>query len=242
MPLHNAGMVSATKHAIPWVLVHNETFLTRGEAIMRGRYFKTGKGRDELHRIDWRSVTATAHFRAAVWLTGTVLIMCAAGVQAQDAAQSSVDLQTRSEQTAVPIATPANLPDVPELSKLDEAFKQSSLGKAADEYRLRIELRRLQNLVANDPAVLAAKDAAESARTDLEKRHRLRDYYNIYYGRMRSLSSNPETQAAVDKSKTGHLMLLAQPRVRHETDGSLPTPPPGKKHKKKKAGKREFDL
>jgi putative endonuclease len=233
---HNAGMVSATKHAIPWILVHNETFLTRGEAIMRERYFKTGKGRDELDRIDSRSVTATAHLRVAVWLTGAVLIMWGSGVRAQDAAQSSVDLQTRGEQSAVPTATPANPPDVPELSKLDEAFKQTSLGRAADEYRLRIEVRRLQNLVVNDPAVVAAKDAAESARTDLEKRQRLREYYNIYYGRMRALTSNAETQGAVDKVKAEHLVLLNQPRVRHETDGALPTPPPRKKHKKKKQG------
>ena len=153
-------------------------------------------------------------------------------LHAQEAAQPTVDLQPRAEEpTAIP--TPVNPPEVPELSKLDEAFKQTSLGKAADEFRLRIELRRLQNQVAHDPAVVAAKDAAESARTDLEKRQRLRDYYNTYYGRMRSLSSNSETRAAVDKAKTEHLAMLNQPRVRHETDGALPTPSPGRKHKKK---------
>jgi|SRR5438876_1698945 len=154
--------------------------------------------------------------------------------RAQDAAPPTVDLQSRTDQEAVPAATPSNPPDVPELSKLDEAFKQTSLGKAADEYRLRIELRRLQNLVVNDGAVLAAKAAAESARTDLEKRQRLRDYYNIYYGRMRSLTSNPETQAALEKFKAEHLVLLNQPRVRHETDGALPTPAHTRKQKSKK--------
>ena len=164
-----------------------------------------------------------------------MLLWCASltAVRGQDAAQPAVDLQSRDQQATVPVPTPANPPDVPELSKLDEAFKQTSLGKAADEYRLRIELRRLQNLVVNDPAVVSAKDAAEAARTDLGKRQRLRDYYNVYYGRVRSLTSNPETQAAVDKSKAEHLALLNQPRVRHETDGALPTPPPGKKPKKK---------
>ena len=170
---------------------------------------------------------------ALSWWTLTSLL------RAQDAAPSSVDLQSRDEQSPFPIATPANPPDVPELSKLDEAFKQTSLGKAADEYRLRIEMRRLQNLVVNDPAVLAAKDAAESARTDLEKRQRLRDYYNIYYGRMRSLTSNSETQEAVDKFKAAHLVLLNQPRVRHETDGPLPTPSPGKRHKHKHKHKHQ---
>jgi hypothetical protein len=153
-------------------------------------------------------------------------------LRGQDAAQPTVDLQPRNEE---PAATPTNLPDVPELSKLDEAFKQSSLGKAADEYRLRIEVRRLQNLAVNDPAVVAAKAAAESAPTDLEKRQRLRDYYNVFYGRMRSLTSNAETQAAVDKFKAEHLVLLNQPNVRHETDGALPAPSPSRpahKHKK----------
>jgi hypothetical protein len=153
-------------------------------------------------------------------------------LRGQDAAQPTVDLQPRNEE---PAATPTNLPDVPELSKLDEAFKQSSLGKAADEYRLRIEVRRLQNLAVNDPAVVAAKAAAESAPTDLEKRQRLRDYYNVFYGRMHSLTSNAEAQAAVDKFKAEHLVLLNQPNVRHETDGALPAPSPSRPaHKPKK--------
>jgi hypothetical protein len=93
----------------------------------------------------------------------------------------------------------------------------------------------LQNLAVNDPAVVAAKAAAESAPTDLEKRQRLRDYYNVFYGRMRSLTSNAETQAAVDKFKAEHLVLLNQPNVRHETDGALPAPSPSRPaHKPKK--------
>ena len=169
------------------------------------------------------------HIAVFAVISGTVSLS-----HAQDAAQPTVDLQSGNDQAAVPAATPSNPPDVPELSKLDEAFKQSSLGKAADEYRLRIELRRLQNLVGNDSAILAARAAAESARTDLEKRQRLRDYYNIYYGRMRSLTSSPETQAALEKFKAEHLVLLNQPTVRHETDGALPAPVRQRKQKSKK--------
>jgi len=231
---HNAGVVSATRNGIPWILVHSETFLTRSEAIMRERYFKTGRGRDELDRMDSRPVTPAPHLRIAVLLACALLLTSTGASHAQDAAQPTVDLQSRSDQAAVPAATPSNPPDVPELSKLDEAFKQTSLGKAADEYRLRIELRRLQNLVGNDGAVLAAKAEAESAGTDLEKRQRLRDYYNIYYGRMRSLTSNPETQAALEKFKAEHLVLLNQPNVRHETDGALPGPVRKRKQKSKK--------
>ena len=231
---HNAGVVSATKNGTPWILVLSETFLRRSEAIMRERYFKTGRGRDEVDGIDSRPVTPAPHLRIAVLLACALLFRSTGASHAQDAAPPSVDLQSRSDEVAVPAATPSNPPDVPELSKLDEAFKQTSMGKAADEYRLRIELRRLQNLVGNDGAVLAAKAAAESARTDLEKRQRLRDYYNIYCGRMRSLTSSPETQAALEKFKAEHLVLLNQPRVRHETDGALPAPARTRKQKSKK--------
>lgn len=171
-------------------------------------------------------------------ITPIVMLLIVVGVasisRAQDAAQPSMDLQSPRDQPATPEATPANLPDVPELSKLDEAFKQTSLGKEADEFRLRVELRRLQNLAVHDNAVIAAKAAAASARTDLEKRQRLRDYYNIYYDRMRTLTSSAETKAALDKSKIEHLALLNQPRVRPETDAGLPTPTPAPEHKKHK--------
>jgi hypothetical protein len=155
--------------------------------------------------------------------------------RAQDAAPSTVDLQSPRDQLAVPAATPSNPPDVPELSKLDEAFKQTSLGKEADVYRMRVEWRRLQNEAGSDPAVIAAKSSAEAARTDLEKRQRLRDYYNLFYDRMRTRASGEEMRKALDFEKSEHLKVLNQPRVRHATDGALPTPSPERtKHKKKK--------
>src|SRR5207245_5884297 len=102
----------------------------------------------------------------------------------QDATQSTVELRAKGNQEKPPAASPASSPELPELSQLDEIFKQTSLGKTADEYRMRVEWRKLQNQVANDPAVVVAKKAAESARTDLEKRKRLGEYYKIYYERM----------------------------------------------------------
>jgi hypothetical protein len=155
--------------------------------------------------------------------------------RAQDAAPATVDLQSPRDQPAAPAETPSNPPDLPELSKLDEAFKQTSLGKDADVYRMRVEWRRLQNEIGRDPAVIAAKSSAEAARTDLEKRQRLRDYYNLFYDRMRARASGEEMRKALDFEKSEHLKLLNQPRVRHETDGALPTPSPEReKHKKKK--------
>ena len=43
----------------------------------------------------------------------------------------------------------------------------------------------------------AAKAFAQSARTDLEKRNRLRNYYNIYYERMTALAAGPEIKLAL---------------------------------------------
>ena len=48
---HNAGHSKATRHGIPWVVIHVESFATRPEAMRRERYLKTGKGREELSRL-----------------------------------------------------------------------------------------------------------------------------------------------------------------------------------------------
>jgi putative endonuclease len=47
---HNRGESKATKHGIPWELIRVERFLTRREALARERYYKTGRGRDELKK------------------------------------------------------------------------------------------------------------------------------------------------------------------------------------------------
>jgi hypothetical protein len=159
-------------------------------------------------------------------------------LRAQDAAQPSVDLGAKTEPVA-PAKTPPPVSEVPELSQLDQAFKQSSLGKEADESRVRLEIRKLQNQVVGEPAVVAAKTAAHSARTDLEKRDRLRDYYNIYYGKMRALTSSAEVRSVLDTARTEHLRLLDQPRVR-PVSGEIPTPTP--KQRKEHKGKHSHFL
>jgi putative endonuclease len=45
---HNRGESKATKHGVPWALVHQEEFASRSEAVRREMYYKTGKGREEL--------------------------------------------------------------------------------------------------------------------------------------------------------------------------------------------------
>ena len=50
---HNAGDSKATKDGVPWVLLYSEseTFPTRSEAAQRERYYKSGRGRDELDKL-----------------------------------------------------------------------------------------------------------------------------------------------------------------------------------------------
>ncbi|MGB0036617.1 MAG: GIY-YIG nuclease family protein, partial [Candidatus Acidiferrales bacterium] len=48
---HNPDQSISTKHRGPWDLLYHEEFNTLGESMLRERFFKTGKGRDELKRI-----------------------------------------------------------------------------------------------------------------------------------------------------------------------------------------------
>ena len=152
------------------------------------------------------------------------------GQVATDSGLLSSPTQTTPAPVAVPEAT------VPERAQIDEIFKQTSLGKEADERRLHIEWRQLQNEVVSEPDIVAAKKLAESARTDLEKRQRLRDYYDLYYGRLRVVARSAEMKTALDQLRIAHLSRTTQARVRHETDSDLPTPSPTPK-KKEKAGR-----
>src|SRR5260370_25700150 len=144
---------------------------------------------------------------------------------AQDAAPPSVDLYEGVKQ---PNVTPTPYPEpkrreIPELPLLYEAVKPKSLGKEVDERRLHIQWRQLKNQVVNDAQVRAAKAFAQTARTDLEKRNRLRNYYDIYYARMSALASSLELKVALEALKSAHLGSLAQPRVRPSPSAS-PTP------------------
>lgn len=105
---------------------------------------------------------------------------------------------------------------VPALSELDAAFQKSPLAREAEEQRLHLEWRQLQNRAANDPEVMAAKAATKTANTDFEKRVRLRAYYNVYYAHMRALASSADVRAYLDGKKAAVLESLAQHRVRPE--------------------------
>src|SRR5438309_876445 len=175
----------------------------------------------------------------------------ALAVHGQDAAPPSVDLYKGQEQpeAVAPLPEP-NGPELPEISQLDQTFsKPKSLGKQADEARVHVEWRQLKNRTVNDPAVQAAKAYAQAARTDLEKRNRLRNYYSIYYERMSAFATTPEIKVALQALKTSHQVVLDQPRVRPSPtpEGFTPTPTPSgtpkkpaDKQKKKEKHKKRF--
>ena len=51
---HNAGYCKATKHGVPWKLVYQETSPNRADAVTREKFLKTGRGREELAKIQDR--------------------------------------------------------------------------------------------------------------------------------------------------------------------------------------------
>src|SRR5215510_4232032 len=186
-------------------------------------------------------------------IVSATLIGVALMLRGQDAAPPSVDLYEEQDQLQpTPSPVPPNGPELPEISQLDQNFsKPRSLGPQADELRLHKEWRQLKNRTVNDPQVQAAQAYAQSARTDLEKRNRLRNYYNIYYERMSALATTPELKLALQALKTSHQGLLDQPNVRPSPtpEGATPTPTPSgtpvkkkpaQKHKKKNKGHNKW--
>ena len=169
-------------------------------------------------------------------IISAALVATVLRLHGQEAAPPTVDLYKGQEQLEpTPSPIPPNGPELPEISELDQNFsKPRSLGKEADEARVHVEWRQLKNRTVNDPAVQAAKAYAQAARTDLEKRNRLHNYYNIYYERMSALATTPEIKLALSALKTSHQGLLDQPRVRPSPtpEGFTPTPTPSGTPKK----------
>ena len=149
-------------------------------------------------------------------LVAASMPMMAASVFAQAAVSSSTNPQESAtpQISPAPPQTEAPAPRIPALDELDQAFKQSSLGKAADEARLHAQWRELSNRFINDHDLVKARANAGRAKTDLEKRHRLRAYYTMFYDRMRAQAGSPELKNYIDTHKTRYLALLAQNRVR----------------------------
>ena len=119
------------------------------------------------------------------------------------------------------LSAPASLPPIPaapDLGQLNSFFKQTSLGKAADEHRLHLQMSELETRIRNDADLHAMKAAANEAPTDLERRRRLRAYYELYYRKLRGLASTTDLKAYLTAQEAAHELTLLQPHVRHETD------------------------
>ena len=130
----------------------------------------------------------------------SALLVAALMLHGQEAAPPSVDLFPEQEEEPSP-TPPPNGPELPELKQLDDSFKPKSLGTDADALQVHALWRQLKNRTVNDPDVQAAKKYAQAARTDLEKRKRLRDYYEVYYQRMSALATTPELKLALQALK-----------------------------------------
>ena len=174
----------------------------------------------------------------------SALLIAALLMHGQEAAPPSVDLFPEEEE---PSPTPEpNGPELPDLKQLDDSFnKPKSLGPAADALQMHVLWRQLKNRTVNDPDVQAAKKYAQAARTDLEKRQRLRSYYELYYQRMSAMATTPELKVALQALKDTHQAVLAQPRVRPSptpeffgTPSPTPTSTPFKKKAKEKHKKK----
>ncbi|HET9418299.1 MAG TPA: hypothetical protein VFO30_03080, partial [Chthoniobacterales bacterium] len=141
--------------------------------------------------------------KPAVWRILFATTTTAVVLRAQEAAPPNMDVAPRNTARPMPSPTasvaPTVPPNLPEVSQLDEVFKQSSLGGKADEFRLHAEWRRLRNQIANAPDVVAAKRAADAARTDLERRQLLRRYYEICYAHMQALAREPDVKAGLEE-------------------------------------------
>ena len=48
---HNSNLGHWTKLKGPWKLVHSESYQTKREALVKERFYKSGKGRDLLKRM-----------------------------------------------------------------------------------------------------------------------------------------------------------------------------------------------
>jgi len=73
-----------------------------------------------------------------------------------------------------------------------KAIEVTPVELEADGNPPRGAVRELSNRIINHPDLVEARAHAGRAKTDLEKRHRLRAYYTMFYDRMRAQAGSPE--------------------------------------------------
>jgi hypothetical protein len=119
------------------------------------------------------------------------------------------------------LPAPDSLPKIPpaqELQQLNEFFKKTSRGKVADEHRLHLQMVELETRIRNEKDLHTLKATALKAPTDLERRHWLKSYYELYFKKLRALAITPDLKAYLDAQEATRKLSLLQPKVRHESD------------------------
>jgi putative endonuclease len=48
---HDLGRSNGTHHGVAWILVHSENCSNRAEPTKKEKYYKSGRGRDELDQL-----------------------------------------------------------------------------------------------------------------------------------------------------------------------------------------------
>jgi hypothetical protein len=199
-----------------------------------------GDCRNDRSKVSWFPESQMKQsFSVARIAALSALLVLASAITAL--AQAAVPTPTVSEPSPSPGSTEQDQsasPSLPSVEQLDEMFKQTPLGKAADEARLHAQWRGLSNRTLNEADLISARAHAEAASTDLEKRQRLRAYYTTYFDRMRSRANSQDLKDFIDARKTEQLALLAQDRVRPGSSPIArpsPSAPPKGKHKKLRA-------
>ena len=256
---HNAGESRATKHGLPWTLIHEEEFPTRAAATARDVTSKPAVDVMNLPSFVVRSgrrgdrsqvqlLSPRCLKSCAMNFLPYFFFLLALGAADIAQAQSSPTPDDRSAQSAnaqmapstaspSPSATvsieppslippnilpaPDSLPKIPatqELQQLNEFFKKTSLGKVADEHRLHLQMVELETRIRNDQDLHALKATALTVPTDLERRHWLKSYYELYFKKLRALATTPDLKAYLDAQEATRKLSLLQPKVRHESD------------------------
>ena len=71
--LHNSGKVRSTKYYRPWVLVYQEKYQTRAEAMAREKWLKSRLGRVFVAKVlaDWKANGLSVSSRPSAGRTGS---------------------------------------------------------------------------------------------------------------------------------------------------------------------------
>jgi hypothetical protein len=119
-----------------------------------------------------------------------------APLSAQEKPASEKPLQLAPEPAPTEILIPNELPQIPKPAPIaigpatSRAARPSKTQVAEDAVKQRIQYRLAKNKAVRDPAVVAALETAQRAKTDLEKREAMKRYYTLLNARIRKIDGS----------------------------------------------------